>query len=276
MQRIIAWLTLLAGVITVATFTAASFARVPLPPQPLPGPTWAPPAGVTPHPQADLCKRSDLKCPDLAMRRPYQISGGQYEGYPVLYAANAILSLGPGPLEITGKRSGTRSTSMPATQRIYKSGGGFVRVRNAGELGWKRIPGQNGYWKYKNAAKFELWTADEPSRLVKVGEKLIYCFRDLRRAMPELGGPKKAVYPACSQDRKAKWAKLGNSVGWADIYPATYYEQYIELSGLAAGCYKLWQIADPENSLVEVSEENNASFVRVQLPVKDGERPASC
>ena len=58
---------------------------------------------------------------------------------------------------------------------------------------------------------------------------------------------------------------LGTSIGWSDIYPFLYYEQYIDITDLS-GRYALVHIVDPENVLFESDETNNASRRIVRLP----------
>jgi hypothetical protein len=53
-------------------------------------------------------------------------------------------------------------------------------------------------------------------------------------------------------------------VGWADVYPATYHENYVDVTGLR-GCFALWQTADPTNVIAETDELNNAARTVVRL-----------
>ena len=123
---------------------------------------------------------------------------------------------------------------MTVRQRIYTRSGGHVTVPSQGAIVFKHIPGQGGYWKFVNAARFELWTMGPvPTRqLVRTGPKLVYCFRDLQRLRPSSRSPRSRVYGACSQDRRRRTVRLGTSVGWADVYPATYHENYVDVTGL--------------------------------------------
>ena len=59
--------------------------------------------------------------------------------------------------------------------------------------------------------------------------------------------------------------RLGTSVGWADVYPAAYPEQWINISGLR-GCFAYVHTADPENRIYESNEDNNEAQVVVRLP----------
>ena len=69
-------------------------------------------------------------------------------------------------------------------------------------LGFKAIPGQGGYWKFRNAGVFELWSVDKsghPMRKLRTGEKQYYCLRDLKHTKPGGRSPSNFVYPQCNQ-----------------------------------------------------------------------------
>ncbi len=137
--------------------------------------------------------------------------------------------------------------TMTATQRIYKRGGGYIKVRTGAQLGFKSVPGQYRFWKLLNAARFELWSVDSRGRKLKrvrTGPKLYYCLRDLKRTRALPGSPPTFHYPRCSQDPNARHLVLGTSVGWSDIYPAHYNEQWIDVTGLH-GRFLYVLIADP-------------------------------
>jgi hypothetical protein len=211
------------------------------------------------------CADIALRCPDLRMRAPYDLSTVRTPGgRTLLRQANAILSVGRGPVALLGSRARGAST-MTVRQRIYTTGGRFITLRPpAARIVFKHIPGQGGYWKFENAAKFELWTQGADRRLVRTGPKLIYCFRDLQRLRPSARSPRTRVFGACSQDRGRRSVRLGTSVGWADVYPASYHENYIDVTGLR-GCFALWQTADPTNVIAETDELNNSARTIVRL-----------
>ena len=67
--------------------------------------------------------------------------------------------------------------------------------------------------------------------------------------------------------------RLGTSVGWSDIYPAAYPEQYLDVTGLR-GCFAYRHTADPRNGIYESNERNNTAQVIVRLPFRPG--PQRC
>ena len=155
---------------------------------------------------------------------------------------------------------------------------GLARFGTHAKLRFKSIPGQGRYWKFDNAARFELWSLDRDGRrkrLVTTGEKQVYCLRDLVHTRPGIPhSPSGEVYPGCSQNPNRRHVTLGTSVGWSDIYPASYYEQYVKLNRIRGrGCYSLVHIADPRNKILELDERNNSASRDVYLTAHGRYRP---
>ena len=244
-------LALIAAVAVLAGVTASAT-----------GQTAPPPENPCLGPDAD-----ELLCPNLRMQPPANLFVSTTRGgRRLLHATNSIDSRGEGPAELRGKRNGKHY--MSADQRVRLRGGGRRTLKTPAYLGFKKIPGQGGYWKYKDAAQFEIWTLDaddNPVERVRVGPKLYYCLRDLVRTQRMRGSPKRRVYPACNQNKRVRAVTLGTSVGWSDVYPSSYHQQYIDISGLR-GRYGFLHIADPKNGIWENDEDDNTAMTIVSLP----------
>jgi hypothetical protein len=220
-----------------------------------------------------------LRCPDLIMRRPYGLYTDRITkaGHTVLRAGNVIDSAGAGPVELYGTRIGPRF--MRARQRIYTRDGARIGVDTNARLQFKFAHQSRYWWKFYNAARFELWRVDRLGRRVRkvrTGPKVAYCLRDLTRTRPELPrSPRKRRYPACSNKAGAQHVTLGTSPGWADIYPPAYPEQWIDVTGLR-GCFAYVHSADPENGIFESDEDNNEAQAIVRLPYRRHHRREGC
>jgi hypothetical protein len=222
-----------------------------------------------------------LRCPDLRMAPPSNLHVQRAGGRLRLLATNRIVNVGDGPLELRA----TRSALTPRFAKAYQ----VVQTRNparpvvffpeAGWIYWKAIPGQGHYWKYYRAARFELWTLNPDgtrAQMVRTGPKLSYCFRDLRRVRSWARAPRARVYPACSQQFGRQELRLGVSPGWADIYPSTYHENWISITGLS-GCFAFVHRADPNGELVEANEDDNLGQRIIRLPPRGGSvAPVGC
>ena len=243
----------------------------------LPAATGGAATPAPPAPNPCLNRALHLRCPDLMMSAPshFILDRTSRYGHTLLRAQSSIDNHGTGPLEIHGKRSGR--TTMIAAQAIDRRGGGRKLLFTGARLGFKYVSGTRygignlgaaRYWKFRDAARFGLWRVDSHDKLisfVKPGPKLFYCFRDLRHTRGGGRSPGRAVYPACSQSGGARRVTLGTSVGWSDVYPAGYPEQFIDITGLR-GRFAYVQTADPYHRLFESHEGNNSSATFIKLP----------
>jgi hypothetical protein len=240
-------------------------------------PATAGAGGAPPNPCVDPDRRAQLRCPDLQVSKPFDLVLDPFArpGRLMLRAGNSIDSIGRGPAELFGVRIGARL--MRARQRIYRRRGGRIGIDTGARLVFKPIPGQGAYWKLAHAARFELWKRDRRGRrvrLARVGPKVSYCLRDLDHSRPRLrGSPRRVVYPSCNQSPTRRKVAIGTSVGWSDVYPASYHEQWINVTGLR-GCFDYVHTADPRNGIYESNERNNSAFVTIRLPFRPG--PQRC
>ena len=167
-----------------------------------------------------------LRCPDLVMAPPshLRLARSPSKKRVVLRMENRIVNLGAGPAELFGER--VSLTEMRARQVIADAVGRRYRIVTGAELYFKSVPSRGGsYWKFKDAARFELWAIDRAgvrTTLVRTGPKLDYCLRDLDRVRPGPTVPRRRVFGACNQRSGTREVTLGTSVGWADVYPSTY------------------------------------------------------
>jgi len=211
---------------------------------------------------------ANLYCPDLQIAKPRDMYAQHINGKVLLRSTNDIQSRGRGPMELRGRRD--RKRSMNVTQAIRKRGGGYRLYPTQARLRFFNVGSYWGgaYWKVAHPLHFELWKLGNLGRkrnLVRTGPKQFYCFRDLERTRPGPNSPDEAVYPACNQNPNADEVTLGTSIGWSDIYPSDYDNQWINVTGLR-GCYAYVLRLDPFNSLFELNKNNNVSQRKIRLP----------
>jgi len=228
----------------------------------------ASPAAAAPENPCTGPEAGHLLCPNLRIGTPSEMYVSAYEGKTVLHATSDVQSRGRGPIEVRGQRDGPKS--MKVNQRIYKVGGGHLTVRTNASLHFTDVGEYFGgsYWKVHQLARFELRRVLPEGGLgpvLRTSPKLNYCLRDLERTRPGKRSPRTRQYPACNQDRSIRRDVLGTSVGWSDVYPADYDEQYIDVSGLR-GCFVFGMTVDPKHLLFESNEKDNSSHRRVRLP----------
>jgi lysyl oxidase len=211
----------------------------------------------------------ELLCPNLRIGPPRELYVDHAgAGHVLLRATSDVRSRGRGPIELRGRRNGPRS--MKTNQRIYKAGGGHITVPTQATLHFTDVGAYFGgaYWKVHQLAHFDLLRVRKDGslgRVVRTSPKLNYCLRDLERTRPGHRSPSYFHYPGCNQNPDQDRITLGTSVGWSDIYPATYSKQWINVAGLR-GCFVYRMTVDPKGLLYESNERDNSSQVRVRLP----------
>lgn len=256
----------------IATAVALLALTTALPAVAAPGGAGTGGAGTGGEPVENPClskRAANLLCPNLRIRPAHEIYvEDAAPGQVLLRGTNDIQSRGTGPMELRGERNGWRT--MTTEQRIYKVGGGHLDLPSEATLRFTDVGYQFGgsYWKVHQLARFDLRRATpegEVGGVVRSSPKLNYCMRDLERTQPSAASPPSPHYPACNQNPYRNRVTLGTSVGWSDIYPAPYHQQWINVAGLR-GCFAFEMIVDPLGMLFESNEEDNASQRLVRLP----------
>jgi hypothetical protein len=244
---------------------------------PTPGssPVTPPPGAnpVTPCSDAKL----HLRCPDHVMSAPFDLhlDRTSYAGHVLLRATSSVNNYGSGPLELRAHRR--KGGPWVVQQAIYDRRGRAHLFATTVQLVYKSVPGYRygnppvgdySYWKVQHVAAFELWSIDahfHAVRLVSVGPKVDYCLRDLihTRLLPR--SPANPVYAGCSLDPGLRTDIFGTSVGWSDVYPYEYPQQWVDVTGLH-GRFAFVMIVDPLDLLAESGKRNNVSETYVELP----------
>jgi hypothetical protein len=58
---------------------------------------------------------------------------------------------------------------------------------------------------------------------------------------------------------------MGLSVGWGDLYGYTLPDQYIDITSLPDGSYRLWATGDKSNQFLESNDTNNKTWVDLRI-----------
>ena len=204
--------------------------------------------------------------PDLAMA-PLRIGDLQIEntsdGHRLLRYSATIVNLGAGPLELHGQRPDTGTPDMSVTQRIYDNAGGHRDVATAATMFWAG-DGHN-HWHVRDLESGVLVRLDNGAKLGALA-KHGFCFSDnvaYRLSIP--GAPPAPVYTSCGTDPNLLAVTMGLSVGWGDLYPWNIAFQYIDITGVTAGRYRLIATADAPNFFLESNDGNNSTSIYLQL-----------
>jgi hypothetical protein len=151
---------------------------------------------------------------------------------------------------------------MTTQQRIFDSAGGSRDVPTAASM-YFGGDGHN-HWHLRDLEDFELVRLDN-GKLVGTGAKHGFCFFDNYR----YGSSEPAFYTtssgSCGGGPSATKTLMGLSVGWGDIYRWSLPDQYIDITGLTSGRYRLYAEADPAHWFQESANSNNLSWIDIQL-----------
>jgi hypothetical protein len=204
------------------------------------------------------------RLPDLGMGAVTNLSidTTTISGHRLLRFRTLIANVGLGPFETIGSRPDTSVSEMTVTQRIYDDAGSYREIGTSATMFYAG-DGHN-HWHVRDAEAYELRRLDNGVK-VGTGAKHGFCYYDNARYRLSLAGaPPDPVYRGCGTQSDLT-VTTGLSVGWGDIYAATLPFQWIDVTGLKSGRYRLQAIADPQNSFIESNENNNVTWVDIHL-----------
>jgi hypothetical protein len=214
-------------------------------------------AGVAPTASAH-----DL-LPDLGMARLSDVRiDKSSSGRKLLRYSTTIVNVGHGAFELHGAR--ITPSEMNAAQRLFDSDGGFRDVVTPGTL----VFGGDGHnhWHVNQLETSDLVRLDNGSK-AGTGAKHGFCFWDnvaFRLSLPSAPQNVRYVSTGCG-GLDSSTVAMGLSIGWGDEYPATLPDQYVDITGLTPGHYRLVVTADAQNWFAEVNERNNETWVDLQI-----------
>lgn len=111
----------------------------------------------------------------------------------------------------------------------------------------------HGHYHFTRAATYEL--LDETGRVVGTGHKQGFCMEDTLRSDPD-----------STQLRKYNCNNQGISVGMADLYASHLDCQWIDVTDVRPGRYRLHVSWDPDHLLPDGTHGDNEGFVPVTIP----------
>jgi hypothetical protein len=180
-----------------------------------------------------------------------------YVGQRQLRFDAVIVNVGADSFEAHGERPDT-STSPTVTQRIFNDAGGYRDIPTTAQM-YFAGDGHN-HWRLRDLESYELIRLDNGTK-VGTGDKEGFCFFDNF----VYGSTQDAFYKGCGRDLDALQVEMGLSRGWGDRYGAGTVGQYIDITNLTSGRYKLQATADEPNWFLESDDSNNFSWVEIQL-----------
>jgi hypothetical protein len=218
-------------------------------------------SGVTAH----AAPAPTDRLPDIVQEPPSQIQVSRQRGRDLLSFRSAVHNAGEGPVIIEGRRRTTRIRDMRADQLIEQSDGSRRRIRGVGIV--RYVPSaDHSHWHFLPFERYELFRPGSTMRVVR-DSKTGFCLGDRYAVEPPLPGAVAITYRTrCHLDRPGRLSVVeGISVGWGDDYLPYLDGQHIDVTGLAAGRYRLVHTANPVGRIVEQTRANNVASVEIRL-----------
>ncbi len=221
---------------------------------------------ASPSPAAAVPPAADL-LPDLVATPPTnpQLSVetlGDGQDHLLVRFDAAIHNAGQGPLEIRG--SNPVDGVMTVTgQRIRDDGGGsrFDTSRHP-VIRFEPADGHD-HWHVDDAARYTLWNAAGTAEIGR-GAKVGFCLEDVAQvdsSAPPAAYDSNATGYCNAGQPDASSVFEGITRGWQDVYDTTLPFQWVDLSDVAPGSYRLGEQIDPDNVFIESDKSNNGPAI---------------
>ncbi|MFZ5823291.1 MAG: stalk domain-containing protein [Bacillota bacterium] len=202
--------------------------------------------------------------PDIKTLPPTEISlEVNEEGQHLLRFTQGFANLGPGPLRVRGVPTG-QPDLMHGYQEILDAEGNLARSLPISSIIFHP---HHKHWHAGDFASYELRRGSPWGELAAKNGKISYCLVDHSPFSEYTGRYHPPTYLNC------KTPSQGLNPGWLDLYEASLYDQWVDVTGVADGVYFLTITGDPQHVYLEADHgdwANNIAWVKVEL--SDGAR----
>jgi Lysyl oxidase/Bacterial Ig domain len=190
---------------------------------------------------------------------------------------DAVLrNIGPGPLEVRGSNP-VNGVMTVSSQRVYNDGTGFRDdFSRHPVIKFESADGHN-HWHVQNAARYALWNEAGTTEVGR-GAKVGFCLEDVAQFIPGTPGHSydNGDTNYCNANMpNAPSVFEGITYGWQDVYVASLAFQWVDLSDIAPGRYRLGEQVDPDNLFVEYDKSNNGPALSPDIVTVPGWFPSS-
>ena len=179
----------------------------------------------------------------------------RFEGY--------VTNLGGGPLDLSGNpqlSDPADLTSHDVWQRALTASGNWVQLTQPPVL--YETADTHNHFHLMGVMAYSLW--DETGTLqIRPSEKIGFCLVDTehllaRHSQPSVQGYDQSELENCMRNKPdAQYLRMGVSAGWRDTYDRDMVFQWVDVSDVTPGVYRIGVQADPNDVVVESDETNN-------------------
>ncbi len=225
---------------------------------------------------ASAVQPGDPYYPDLITRPPSSVHLQRSKGTSTrrLFFSNTIGNIGDGPLELRPENDSTTGLTN-AFQEVYTrtpgtaKGGIRMTLVSTTLIGTFVFHPAHNHWHMEDFARYELRSINpdgSTGQVVATTQKVSFCMIDtdtINSTLPNFG---MGLSHSCGQS-----ARQGVKVGMGDTYSSSLPDQFIDITMIADGTYRLLTVADPNTPerpggrLLELNDSNNAASVDVVI-----------
>lgn len=231
-------------------------------------------AGATPAPPPGAAGGASSVAPDPSWREPdlrmaslrdfrISFSGGR----KLLRFTAMLINVGEGHFEVHGWRATRSESTMRTAQGMYTDRGSRVWLRRPPTAAMRYSGDGHDHWHVIRIVLTEVRPIgaldSAPARSAKTG----FCFFDTDPYRPSLPrAPASPRYSGASCGTRASLkVHMGLSVGWGDRYSWNLPYQWVDVTGLPDGDYRVCSTADPQGWYVETNDANNRTFADIRI-----------
>ena len=210
--------------------------------------------------------------PDLAMMAPWEFRiETTSSGRKRLRFTTVAVNIGQGALRVIGfdPKDGVAQVgdTLSVRQEIRQSDGTLTKRATAATMTWSG-DGHN-HWHIDGYEKF--WLQKLDGTVLNYVRKTGFCAFDSYWYGSSASAWYTDARSVCRTNSNGQ-VLMGTSKRWGDIYRSTIAYQWIDITGLPNGIYKLYIAVDPRIDLggqfLESNEQNNRSWARIQISGK--------
>ena len=222
---------------------------------------------LTSEPTAEVSE--DYLLPDLVSDPPTRHGQVSVEVAPdgtellALRFTGYVTNLGNGPLDLSGNpqlSDPADLTSHDVWQRALTTSGDWVQLTKP-PVRYETADTHN-HFHLMGLMAYSLW--DETGTLqLRPSEKVGFCLVDIellreRHSQPSVQRYEQSELRNCMRNEPdAQSLRMGLSEGWRDIYHREMVFQWVDVSDVTPGVYRIGVQADPNDVVVESDETNN-------------------
>jgi hypothetical protein len=202
--------------------------------------------------------------PDLAMPQIEGLAVSNPGGnVHALRFATTVVNIGDADFRIRATRPDT-STPWKVRQSLPNAQGGLSDYDTT--AGYVYGGDGHNHWHLRNLLTYKLFALPDVT-FVRQSLKTGFCFFDTTPWNLSLSGaPQSPVYNSLNCGaQSATTSGMGLSIGWGDTYPKGLVGQEIDISGLAAGDYRVQVMADEDARYYEKKRTNNTNWTDFRL-----------